>query len=68
MPDGQAATGTPPGWADGTGLQTTWYAVLPYYALAVPRGRQVNLVAEVEVFVNNFGMGPARQIPFFVML
>jgi hypothetical protein len=68
MPDGQAATGTPPGWADGTGLQTTWYAMLPYYALAVPRGQQVNLVAEVEVFVNNFGMGQARQIPFFVVL
>ena len=68
MPDGQAATGTPPGVADGTGLQTTWFAMLPYYALSVPRGQRVDLLAEVEVFVNNFGMGTARQIPFFVVL
>jgi hypothetical protein len=68
MPDGQAATGTPPGYADGTALQTTWYAVLPYYALALPRGIRKDLVAEVEVFVNNFGMGPSARVPFFVVL
>ena len=73
MPTGAAATGTqavgiPPG-----GAATSWFAVLPYLSLNIPRGGpfnliQTNLVAEPILFYNNFGVKSSGLIPFFVRL
>jgi hypothetical protein len=68
MPHGQAATGTPQTPLPPNGLQTQWFAYLPYGALNIPRGRPVGLVAEPVLYVDNFGIRTGQIVPFTVVL
>jgi Papain family cysteine protease len=77
---GWAATGTPPHLVTGEGWRTAWEVFLPYDALDLPHGlRQTPtgwvgntittfLVAEPELFLDNFGVRTLPVIPFRVHL
>jgi hypothetical protein len=73
IPPGQAATGTPPFTLAETGFTSSWYAVMPYLGLNVPRGGsfapiQTNLVAEPTLYVNNIAVRTFPLVPLFVRL
>jgi hypothetical protein len=72
-PQGFLATGTPPASLSSGGLSTSWYAVLPYSALNVPRGGswnpiQTDLVAEPVLYLNGFGIKSGGLVQFWVRL
>ena len=82
LPSGQAAFGTPPVNLTGTGVNTTWFAFVPYCALGVqknvvcrpfppPFGTvpfQSNLRAKPVLFIDQFGVAEGGHFPFFVRL
>lgn len=79
LPNGQAASGTPPFRLSGVAVNTTWYAFIPYCALNVPRGlvclpfqrgplQRSLLVARTILFVNDFGVAEGPSIPFELRL
>lgn len=79
LPNGQAASGTPPLPLDGAGVNTTWFAFLPYCTLNVPKGQlclpfpqgplqRSSLIARTVLFVNDFGVAEGPQVPFFLAL
>lgn len=79
LPNGQAASGTPPLPLNGAPVRTTWYAFIPYCALNVPKGQmclpypigppqQSALVARTVLFINNFGVAEGQAVPFILTL
>lgn len=82
LANGQAATGTPViNMTPNQGMNNTWWAVMPYVSLQVPRGQWVQtpfgnkyqpitsyLFAEPVLFIDNFPVRVGQLIPFSVTL